>query len=83
LRTITGRLKVRVKIAVDSSGNVTAAQFDSRGPSKYFADRALQAAQRWTFKPPQVGGQAVPSEWVLRFEFVKSGTIVHPEQTSP
>jgi TonB family protein len=83
LRTINGRLKVRVKVTVDSSGNVTAARFDSRGPSKYFADRTLQAAQRWTFKPPQVSGQAVPSEWILKFEFVKSGTIVHPAQILP
>ena len=83
LRTITGKLKVRVKVTVDSSGNVVVAKFDSRGPSRYFAERSLQAAQRWTFQPPQVGGQGVPSEWILRFEFVKSGTDVHPAQTLP
>jgi TonB family protein len=83
LRTIQGKVKVRVKVSVDSSGNVVAAKFDSRGPSKYFADRALQASQGWTFKPPQVGGQGVPSEWMLKFEFVRSGASVHPAQTSP
>jgi len=83
LRTIHGKLKVRVTAAVDSSGNVMVAKFDSRGPSKYFADRALQAARRWTFKPPQVDGQGVPSEWILKFEFDRTGTNVHPAQTSP
>jgi TonB family protein len=83
LRTVHGKLKVRVTVAVDSSGNVLVARFDSRGPSKYFADRALQAARRWTFKPPQVDGQGVPSEWILKFEFDRAGTNVHPEQTSP
>jgi TonB family protein len=83
LRTIHGKLKVRVKVAVDSSGNVVSAKFDSRGPSKYFADRALQAARRWTFKPPQVDGQAAASEWTLKFEFVKTAANVHPAQTAP
>jgi TonB family protein len=83
LRTIHGKVKVRVKVTVDSAGNVGAAKFDSRGPSKYFADRALQAARRWTFRPPQVGGQDVSSEWILKFEFERSGASVHPVQTSP
>jgi TonB family protein len=83
LKTVHGKLKVRVTVAVDSSGNVLIAKFDSRGSSKYFADRALQAARKWTFKPPQVDGQGVPSEWMLKFEFDRAGTSVHPEQTSP
>ncbi len=83
LRTIHGKVKVRVKVTVDSSGNVTAAKFDSQGPSKYFADRTLEAARRWTFKPPQVGGQDVPSEWTLKFEFTRNGVDVNPAQTRP
>jgi len=83
VRTIHGKVKVRVKVAVDLSGNVTVAKFDSRGPSKYFADHTLRAAQQWTFKPPQIDGKNVPSEWMLKFEFERSGTNVHPAQTSP
>ncbi len=83
LKTIHGKLKVRVKVSVDSSGNVLVAKFDSRGPSKYFAERTLQAARRWTFKAPQVGEQGVPSEWMLTFEFDRSGINVHPSQTFP
>ena len=83
LRTIHGKLKVRVKVAVDSSGKVTVARFDSQGPSRYFADRALRAAKEWTFQPPQVDGQGIPSEWMLKFEFERSGASVHPAQISP
>jgi len=83
LRTVHGKLKVRIKVTVDSSGNVTLAKFDSRGPSRYFAERALRAAQKWTFKPPQIEGKGVPSEWMLKFEFERSGTSVHPAQTFP
>lgn len=83
LRTIHGKLKVRVKVAVDSSGKVTVAHFDSAGPSRYFADRALRAAKEWTFQPPQVDGQGIPSEWILKFEFERSGASVHAGQISP
>jgi len=83
LRTIQGKVKVRVKATVDSSGKVVSAKLDSRGPSKYFAERALDAARQWTFKPPQAGGQSVPSDWMLKFEFTRSGASVHPAQTSP
>jgi TonB family protein len=81
--TIQGKVRVRVRVMVDASGNVLVAKFDSRGPSKYFAERALQAARQWTFKPPQADGQGVPSEWVLKFEFGRTVTNVHPVQTSP
>ncbi|HWY57078.1 MAG TPA: TonB family protein [Terriglobales bacterium] len=83
LRTVQGKVKVRVKVTVDSSGNVTAARFDSQGPSRYFAERSLRAARQWTFKPPQVDGQGVPSEWILGFEFQRAGASVHPSQTFP
>jgi TonB family protein len=83
LRTVHGKLKIRIKLTVDSSGNVVLAKFDSRGPSKYFAERTLEAARQWKFKPPQVDGRGVPSEWILRFEFTRSGATVHPAQTFP
>ncbi len=83
LRTVQGKLKVRIKVTVDSSGNVVLAKFDSRGPSKYFAERTLEAARQWKFNPPQVDGRSVPSEWILRFEFTRGGATVHPAQTFP
>lgn len=83
LHTIHGKLKVRVKVSVDPTGKVLMANFDSRGPSPYFAERSLRAARQWTFQPPQVGGKSVPSEWILKFQFEKSGVNVSPAQTFP
>jgi TonB family protein len=76
--TITGKVKVRVRVQVDPAGNVTGADFDSPGPSKYFARAALQAAKRWKFAPVDAPAQNARREWVLRFEFGRSGTRVFP-----
>jgi len=81
--TIHGKVRVSVKVHVDPSGGVTGAEFDSPGPSKFFADIALQAARKWAFAPPEVNGKSVPSEWRLRFEFTQRDTKVAPTQTSP
>jgi TonB family protein len=72
--TISGTVKVIVRVHVDASGGVVKAKLDSRGPSKYFARLALQAARGWKFTPPKVDGRDVSSEWRLRFEFRNSGT---------
>jgi TonB family protein len=76
--TIQGTVKVGVRVTVDSSGNVTKATFESPGPSKYFARKAIEAAQQWKFKPARNHGQPVPREWTLRFLFKRSGTDVIP-----
>src|SRR6266851_1645407 len=76
--TIQGTVRVRVRVTVDSSGSVADARFESPGPSKYFARKAMEAAQQWKFKPAQNNGQPVPSEWILQFQFKKSGTNIIP-----
>lgn len=81
--TIHGKIQVSIRVTVDPGGNVSQAEVASPGPSKYFAKLALQAAQQWRFNPPQVNGQAVSSEWVLRFQFGQNGTEVTPVRTSP
>lgn len=78
--TITGKVKVKVRVQVDPAGNVTGADFESPGPSKYFARAALQAAKRWKFAPADAAGPKASREWVLRFEFGRSGTRVFPSQ---
>ena len=52
-------------------------------PSQYFADLALQAARRWKFTPAKIEDRAVASEWVLRFEFLRTGTRVTPLPVTP
>ena len=81
--TIRGTVRVSVKVNVDRSGNVEDTELESRGPSKYFARAALQAAQDWKFKPPKIGDQGVLSSWTLRFEFTRDETTAVPTQEMP
>jgi TonB family protein len=81
--TIRGKVRVSVRVRVDPSGNVAAAKLDSPGPSRYFAQLALKAARRWKFRPAEVDGRNVPSEWILRFEFEKAGTTVRSVHKAP
>jgi eukaryotic-like serine/threonine-protein kinase len=81
--TIRGTVRVSVKVHVDESGSVTQATFDSRGPSQYFADRALQAAQLWKFASPKIDGHNVASDWVIRFEIDPTVIRVFPAETAP
>ena len=74
--SIQGRVKVNVRVRVDPSGSVVDAKLDSAGPSKYFANLAMQAAQRWKFRPTKIDGGVVLNEWVLRFEFLRNSTKV-------
>jgi protein TonB len=82
-RSIQGKIEVRVRVTVTSDGGVSKATLNSRGKSRYFANKALEAARNWKFKPPQVDGQPVASEWTLQFQFKRSGTQVTPMEVSP
>jgi TonB family protein len=82
-RSIQGKVEVRVRVAVTAAGAVSNATFDSPGKSRYFANKALDAARSWKFKPAQVDGQPVASEWTLQFRFRRGGTEVTPLEVSP
>jgi len=81
--TIRGKVRLSVKVNIDESGNVTQATLDAPGPSQYFAERTLQAAQLWKFAPAKIDGRNVPSTWLLYFEIDPATTAVHPKQTAP
>ncbi|MGB7752372.1 MAG: protein kinase [Candidatus Acidiferrales bacterium] len=81
--TIRGTVRINVKVHVDESGRVTEAGFEAPGPSRYFADRTLEAAKLWLFAPAKMDGHNVPSEWVLRFEIDPAAINVYPAQTEP
>src|SRR5579872_22844 len=72
--TIRGTIKVVVKTEVDASGKVTSAAFKSAGSSRYFAERALSAAHRWEFSPPEASGQPQASTWLIQFRFRRDST---------
>jgi len=81
--TITGKIRVRVRVKVDPTGNVSEARFESSGPSRYFANKALEAGRGWKFTAPQSNGRPVSSQWRLRFEFSRSGTQSFADRLSP
>jgi TonB family protein len=76
--TIQGKVRVKVKVAVDRSGNVTAAEFVSPGPSKYFSRLAMGAARDWKFAPALIENRA----WNLQFDFRRGGTTATPTAIS-
>ena len=81
--SIHGTVRVGVKVNVDREGNVEDAELISRGPSRYFARTAVDAAKQWKFSPPTVGGRGVLSTWILQFEFTRGETTVVPKQEMP
>src|ERR1700682_2603333 len=81
--TIQGVVRVSVLVHVDPTGNVSEASLSSAGSSKYFADLALKTARRWQFSSPDRGGHSVPSEWLIRFQFSRTGPKAFPKQITP
>jgi len=83
LATITGTVRVVVKAHVDAAGQVAGVELQEPGPSRYFADKATQAAQHWVFNSPEVNGRSVESEWLIRFEYTRDGVKAIPQQVAP
>lgn len=83
LDTVQGHIRVGIGVDVDADGKVSAATLDTPGPSRYFANQALEAAKRWTFRPADQNGRAAATRWTLLFRFAKDGTTVTATQTSP
>ncbi|HTV06204.1 MAG TPA: TonB family protein [Acidobacteriaceae bacterium] len=67
LDTIHGTVRVRIRLDVDASGNVTGGTFEDAGPSQYFARLAMDAARKWRFAPGAAG------ERVMEFDFRQTG----------
>ena len=71
LDTITGRVRINVRVGVDSAGQVNQATLEPPPASKYFTDRVLVAARGWKFP----AGNA-PQDWMLHFELMRRQTRV-------
>jgi TonB family protein len=82
-RGIHGKVDVKIKLAVDRSGNVAGASILSDGRSRYFAGQALEAARKWRFHPAKTHGQPAPSTWELHFVFRPNGTDITPVELTP
>ena len=73
-RTITGRVRINVRVSVDPSGNVIEASSASPEASRYFTGLAEKAAREWKFSPAPPDRVDAPREWVIRFELGRQST---------
>ena len=81
--TITGTIKVGVRVEVDPSGKVTSAEVKSdSSKSKYFERLTLAAAQRWEFSAPEVDGKPTASTWLLKFRFKRTSIEAFPQRVT-
>jgi serine/threonine protein kinase len=80
LATISGTVRVVVKAHVDAAGQVASTELQEAGPSHYFADKAVLAAQRWLFTSPEANGRSLTSDWLIRFEYTRDGVKAFPQQ---
>lgn len=74
LATIHGHVKVVVRVTVDESGRVVADTLENAGPSRFFAQRAAEAARKWRFSPAD---DKASRYWRVHFEFARSGVTGH------
>jgi TonB family protein len=81
-RTVTGTIRIKVRVEVNSSGKVTSASLAAPVSSRYFADHTLQAAKAWEFSPAEVNGQPAASSWMLQFRIQRSGTHASADRIS-
>jgi TonB family protein len=72
-RSMTGEVVVRVKVNVDATGKVIAAEPVVSGSPvpEALADSTISAVKRWQFEPARRGGDKVPGDIVLSFTFRK------------
>ena len=82
-RTIQGKIRIQVEVSVDEKGNVTSARLKSAGPSRYFAERSLEAAKGWKFRAPVEGGRAASSQWLVKFAISRGAIEDSAEQIKP
>jgi TonB family protein len=81
--TIRGKVKLNIRVDVDSAGAVTDAKIEGSGGSRYFSDLALKTVRQWKFEPVKVNGSETSQRWRIRFEFLRSGTKVQRQRLSP
>lgn len=75
--TIRGTINISVHVDVDPSGKVVAAKLKNAGPSRYFAEKTLKAAEKWEFSP-----QPTTTAWLLHFHLRRTSIDASPEMLS-
>jgi TonB family protein len=70
LNTVSGTIRVTIRVTLDKNGAVLTATTDEPGPSRYFERHSLEAARKWTFTP---ANSPEPRTMLVRFYFKRSG----------
>lgn len=70
LQTITGTVRVAIRVDLDQSGKVTATHSEIPGPSRYFERLSREAAAKWMFTP--TASEDMRS-MLLRFYYKRDG----------
>lgn len=78
--TISGTIRVIARVTLDKAGNVVEATLYERGPSRYFARLAAEAARQWTFTPTSTEQQRT---MFVTFYFKRSGTTGRASPAPP
>ena len=77
LQTITGTVRVAIRVDIDSAGNVSATHSEIPGPSRYFERLSREAATQWTFTPTT---SDAPRTMLLRFFYKRDGVTAESAQ---
>ena len=82
-RSIHGKVDVALKVQSDAYGAVKDASVEPPPASRYFSTAAVKAVRRWKFRPTKSGDTFVPQQWIVRFEFTRTGTKTVVERATP
>jgi hypothetical protein len=74
-RLLESEVQVDINVSIDRTGKVTDARPTAayKGITGYLAGQAANAARMWRFTPALRNGEPVPGEYLLRFQFRKTG----------
>ena len=78
LNTITGRVRINVRVSVSGGGSVNDAILEPPSAARYFTSRVLAAAKAWKFP-----AENDPQDWVLHFELSRDQIRVSPMKIVP
>jgi TonB family protein len=76
LNTISGTVRVSVRVIVDNAGAVVDATADDAGPSRYFERLSVDASKKWTFTPANSEEQRT---MLVKFNFTREGVTARAE----
>jgi TonB family protein len=78
LNTITGTVRVSVRVTIDKQGAVVDTAPEDGGPSRYFERISVDASRKWTFAPAASEEQRT---MLVKFNFTREGVTAHADPT--